>query len=214
MDSNQTFEAIVRALPIASALVLLLGLVLLVVSVRQRQRFRRWVSALRIGASVVVVLIGAVLGGAAFITASARESFAARGQTASALPYVAASGEAADLSDFAGQVVVLNAWATWCVPCIAEMPELDALQAQHEGELTVLALSDENAETVRTWTERQDYGFEVGRVEAPEAMPEPFGGFFGVRPTTLVIDREGVVQATLIGEQTLESLEAVVRPLL
>ena len=81
-------------------------------------------------------------------------------------------------------------------------------------EIAVRALSDEDAATVSRWADANRFGFSIGRVDAPEAMPEPFGGFFGIRPTTLVIDREGVVQATLIGEQTLESLEGAVRPLL
>ncbi|WGF86226.1 TlpA family protein disulfide reductase [Marinivivus vitaminiproducens] len=53
-----------------------------------------------------------------------------------------ASGNTLDLGAFAGQVVVLNLWATWCAPCRAEMPSLDALQAELGGRgLQVLALS-------------------------------------------------------------------------
>ena len=52
----------------------------------------------------------------------------------SATPFVDGEGETHRLSDFDGQVVLLNLWATWCAPCVVEMPMLDALQQEFGGE--------------------------------------------------------------------------------
>lgn len=51
-------------------------------------------------------------------------------------------GKPAKLSDFKGRPVLVNLWATWCVPCIKEMPQIDALAAQTAGKLTVLAIDE------------------------------------------------------------------------
>jgi thiol-disulfide isomerase/thioredoxin len=52
------------------------------------------------------------------------------------------AGEAVTLADFRGRPLLLNLWATWCAPCIVEMPSLDALAAREKG-LTVLAVSQD-----------------------------------------------------------------------
>jgi thiol-disulfide isomerase/thioredoxin len=68
---------------------------------------------------------------------------------APALAFTTRDGTQKQLADFKGQVVLVNLWATWCVPCVEEMPSLDRLQAQLGDKLTVLAISeDRQGETV------------------------------------------------------------------
>ena len=56
--------------------------------------------------------------------------------------FVDINGRAISLKDFRGSFVLLNVWATWCVPCIAEIPSLDILQGEYEAkDLTVIAVS-------------------------------------------------------------------------
>jgi thiol-disulfide isomerase/thioredoxin len=52
-------------------------------------------------------------------------------------------GEAATLADFRGRALLVNLWATWCAPCVAEMPTLDALAAREGGRLRVLTVSQD-----------------------------------------------------------------------
>jgi thiol-disulfide isomerase/thioredoxin len=114
------------------------------------------------------------------------------------------------LADFRGRVVLLNVWATWCVPCRQEMPTLDRLQARLGGkDFLVMALSIDRkgAEAVR--------GFyrEVG-VEKLAIYVDPSGkgsrslAIPGV-PTTLLIDREGREVARKMGEAQWDSPEMV-----
>jgi len=52
-------------------------------------------------------------------------------------------GDPASLGDFGGKPLLLNLWATWCAPCVAEMPTLDAVAGREDGKLQVLALSQD-----------------------------------------------------------------------
>ncbi len=64
---------------------------------------------------------------------------------APALSFTTRDGTAKQLSDFEGRLVLVNLWATWCVPCVKEMPSLDRLQAQMGDKLTILAISEDRS---------------------------------------------------------------------
>jgi thiol-disulfide isomerase/thioredoxin len=62
---------------------------------------------------------------------------------APALAFTTRDGAQKQLADFKGKLVLVNLWATWCVPCVEEMPALDRLQAQLGDKLTILAISED-----------------------------------------------------------------------
>jgi thiol-disulfide isomerase/thioredoxin len=114
------------------------------------------------------------------------------------------------LADFRERVVLLNVWATWCVPCRKEMPTLDRLQAWLGGkDFLVMALSIDRKgiEAVK------DFYREVG-VEKLAIYLDPSGkGSHGLAirgvPTTLLINREGREVARKLGEAQWDSPEMV-----
>lgn len=65
------------------------------------------------------------------------------GQPAPTLGFVDPNGEAVTLADYRGTPVLLNLWATWCGPCVKELPTLDALATREAGKLTVIPLSQD-----------------------------------------------------------------------
>lgn len=65
------------------------------------------------------------------------------GDAAPTTAFKDASGKTVSLADFRGKPVLLNLWATWCAPCVKEMPTLDALAARDADKLTVLAVSQD-----------------------------------------------------------------------
>jgi thiol-disulfide isomerase/thioredoxin len=112
-------------------------------------------------------------------------------------------------ADLKGKVVLLNIWATWCVPCREEMPQLNALQAELGGEnFEVVAINvDKNgAEKAR------DFLAETGATDLA-LYTDPSGKLFATlkavgMPTTLLLDREGKEMGRLVGPADWASSEA------
>ena len=109
-------------------------------------------------------------------------------------------GRIQTLADYAGRPVVLNFWATWCVPCVAEMPALDALSRARAAEgLAVLALSSDRggaAPVQRFYAERGISSLAV-MLDARGAAARAFGAK-GI-PTTVLIDRAGLERGRVEG---------------
>ncbi len=114
------------------------------------------------------------------------------------------------LAAFEGRVVVLNFWATWCAPCIREMPSLDRLQTQLSAEgLSVVAVSEDRggAKVVEPFLEK------LGLANL-EMYLDPKGEFareFAVRglPTTMLVDRRGRLIGGLEGPAEWDEEDAV-----
>ena len=70
-------------------------------------------------------------------------TYAYRGRPAPAAAFTGADGRDVSLSDYAGRPLLVNLWATWCAPCKAEMPTLDALAQLEEGRVSVIAVSQD-----------------------------------------------------------------------
>lgn len=98
-------------------------------------------------------------------------------------------GRAVSLSDFHDRILFLNLWATWCTPCLQEMPEMsDLYQEFSEQGLSVVAVTDEDAQIVGEFLQRNPYPFPI--LLDPENV---LGQRLGVQmiPVTLVIDTQG-----------------------
>jgi cytochrome c biogenesis protein CcmG, thiol:disulfide interchange protein DsbE len=106
--------------------------------------------------------------------------------------------EKTTLSQFRGQVVVLNFWATWCIPCVEELPSFDQMQRRMRGKrVTVIAVSvdvDENA--YRKFV--ADHNVKLLTVRDPTGKTSAMYGTFKY-PETYIIDRNGVLQRKFMG---------------
>jgi len=127
------------------------------------------------------------------------------------LPAVA--GGTFRLSDLRGRVVILNFWATWCVPCRVEIPELNMLHHDLEARgLTVVGVSwDDTAKEINEFRKKIKLDYKI--VLGGEGEQQKFGGVPAL-PTTYVIDRAGRIRETLIGKRDRAALLAVISPLL
>lgn len=114
------------------------------------------------------------------------------------------TGEPVHLADFAGRAVLLNAWATWCAPCRAEMPALDSLQRERPDGLAVVFVSDEPPELLRAWL--ADRATEGVYAHADlESFVGPYAAVQGARPVSFVIDDAGVLRERIVGAQTADA---------
>ncbi|MGB0014362.1 MAG: TlpA disulfide reductase family protein [Candidatus Sulfotelmatobacter sp.] len=108
------------------------------------------------------------------------------------------AGRAVTLSQFKGQVVVLNFWATWCPPCIEEMPSLVQMQERMKAKgVTVLAVSvDVDQSNYQRFL--RDHNVDLLSVRDADQKSNALYGTFKF-PETYIIDRNGVVRRKFIG---------------
>jgi len=101
------------------------------------------------------------------------------------------------LHDLRGKVVVLNFWATWCPPCVEEMPSLAQMQSNLKDRVVVLAVSvDDDERSYRTFLKKNNV--DLLTVRDPQQKSNELYGTFKF-PETYIIDRQGVVQRKFIG---------------
>ena len=122
-------------------------------------------------------------------------------------------GQPVALADLRGQVVLVNNWATWCPPCRAEMPVLEAYYLEHRGQNFVLVGIDasESSAEVADFVDQYDLSFPIWLDPNNEALR----GFYNAAlPNSYVIDAEGQVVLGWTGGISRQLLEAHVTPLL
>jgi peroxiredoxin len=101
------------------------------------------------------------------------------------------------LADYRGRVVLLNFWATWCAPCIEEMPALIQLHHEHP-ELAIVAVSiDEDPEAYSRFIARRHVDFITVRDPAQKAAQLYHSEGW---PETYIIDRSGIVRRKIVGD--------------
>ena len=109
-----------------------------------------------------------------------------------------------DLSKYRGKVVVLNFWATWCPPCIEELPTLMELQSKMPQVAVIAISTDEDADAYKEFLTSHHLNLTTVR-DGQQRISSMYGTFR--YPETYVIDRNGVLRRKFIGPQTWTSPE-------
>jgi thiol-disulfide isomerase/thioredoxin len=131
-------------------------------------------------------------------------------QAAPATDFADETGKARTLADFRGRVVLVNFWATWCAPCVREMPSLERLQAALGGpDFTVIALSEDRS----GWDKIGPFREKLGLKALPLFHDLRSAAMFAVKatslPTTVLYDRDGTEIGRLARPAEWDSPEAV-----
>jgi len=201
------------------------------------KNFRRHLHKVEVVSGIVLILVGLlVMSGRSTLLASSTfmalipnaEGLLSFGQTTPPPPTVSPNakfelapdvefqtlaGEPFHLKDLQGQVVLLNFWATYCIPCREEIPALNALQheLQSQGLKIVGASLDDSVAGVNAYQEevaKFEYQVLLGGSDAKVKFAQ------SVLPTTYLIDREGRIRQKIIGARDKAGWEAAVKPLL
>ncbi|WP_246263126.1 TlpA family protein disulfide reductase [Parasphingopyxis algicola] len=128
-----------------------------------------------------------------------RVSIENRGMAAPDLAFANAEGQAIRLGDFEGQPLLVNLWATWCAPCIREMPTLDALADREDGTLKVLTISQDiqGAEVVGPFFAENSFDHLEQWLDEENAMMMELA--LDTLPVTILYDEEGRELFRVIG---------------
>jgi cytochrome c-type biogenesis protein len=124
-------------------------------------------------------------------------------------------GQPYRLNSLRGRVVLLNFWATWCIPCRSEIPEFNAMQRELKARgLEVVGVSTDagdTAEAIRDFQKELKQEYTVLR--GAEGVGAQFGNGPGL-PVSYLIDRDGLIRQKIVGARDRAGWEAVVKPLL
>ena len=113
------------------------------------------------------------------------------------------------LSEYAGKIVVVNFWATWCTPCCNELPYFDRIYAEYGDEVAVVAIhSDLVTDDVEAYLANFDYRMPFALDESGDVI-KAFGGST-MLPQTVIIGRDGVITYNAVGSVTYEKLETLI----
>lgn len=112
-------------------------------------------------------------------------------------------GTVMSFADVDGDILIVDFWATWCAPCISEIPHYNAIDRDYRDKgvhLIGLTVEDEGPEAIVEWMKSMDAEYQITYplVMANDALIEAFGPVLGF-PTTLLIDRDGTIVKRWIG---------------
>lgn len=135
------------------------------------------------------------------------------GQVAPDFALPTLGGQTARLSDYRGQVVLVNLWATWCPPCRMEVPELVSAYNRYKGRgFTILAINQgEGRGEVQAFAGEHGMSFPV-LLDLERAILSAYRTR-GI-PTSFLVDRQGVLRQVVVGALDEEQLSRLVEPLL
>jgi thiol-disulfide isomerase/thioredoxin len=123
------------------------------------------------------------------------------------------AGNAVRLSSYRGKVVLLNFWATWCAPCLAEIPTFSGWQQKYGSEgLQILGVSmDDDSAPVKSAVNKYPVFYPI--VMGDEALAELYGGVFGL-PLSFIIDPSGRIVARYQGKSDQPRMENQLKALM
>ncbi len=126
-------------------------------------------------------------------------------------------GKKLRLADLRGQMVVVNFWATWCPPCLEEIPELSQFHERYADKgvivLGVTYMDPSSPEQLKSFVERQEIRYPViyGDSVKMNQLAKELGGVFGL-PVSKLLDRQGKVVMSKVGGVTTAALQEWIGP--
>jgi len=138
------------------------------------------------------------------------------GQQRPDFSHVDAMGKAVNAADYDGEVLLLNFWASWCAPCVEEMPMLSRVQQAHASEgLRVLGIALDDPARAADFAASMALSYPILLGGADVVVTgRRYGNHTGMLPFSVLIDRKGVIRWTQLGQLEGEKLEQEIRVLL
>jgi thiol-disulfide isomerase/thioredoxin len=120
-----------------------------------------------------------------------------------------------DNSEWDGKVVVVNFWATWCPPCVEEIPIFIDLQKEYgKQDLQFIGVAIDDAESVKNFADAVGINYPILLEQKRGKVSQNFGNHLGALPFTVVVDRQGRIIGRQMGGITREEIMQMLQPLL
>lgn len=206
---------------VVGALLGLLGLILGTVHVMRRQG-RNAMAWTGVVLSVLSLVIGAGFGVIYFKAVNSpefKEAFEAamkgaapgmndfedwKGVAAPDFSVTTLDGKTIQLSELKGKRVIVDFWATWCPPCVKEIPHFIKLSSETPADqLVIVGISSEDEDTLKPFVKKKGINYPIA---SADDLAAPYSDVSSI-PTTFFIDRKGIIQDVLVGYHDFENLK-------
>lgn len=122
------------------------------------------------------------------------------------------TGEKVKLSDYLGKPIFLNFWATWCGPCVGEMPDIEMIKNEYGDKLVVLLINGgESKNDVQSFIDKKGYTFNVGLDERDEILTKYDSMYI---PLSIFIDENGIIQERKVGALSEENMKNIIEDII
>jgi peroxiredoxin len=203
--------AFVLSFALVGAVCGLIGLALGIIHLRRREHARgmAWSGVIL---CVLGILASGLFAGLYYLAYQKYQQATESGSTAEEWEGVVApnisvttlDGSTLALSDLKGKRVILDFWATWCPPCVQEIPHFVRLRQEiSTNDLVLIGISDEERDTLEKFIKKHGINYSIGAAKDP---PAPYSDIASI-PTTYFIDRKGVIQKILVGYHDFDELK-------
>ena len=118
------------------------------------------------------------------------------------------NGEKVKLSDYYGKPIFLNFWATWCGPCVREMPHIQEVSEEYADKIIVLAINiSDSSDDVKTFVDNAKYTFNFGLNESGSLL-DKYNSYS--IPLSVFIDKDGIIKERHIGSMTKDMMVKII----
>jgi thiol-disulfide isomerase/thioredoxin len=122
------------------------------------------------------------------------------------------SGDIIDLDQYKNTVIIIDFWATWCPPCVAEIPHFISLQEKYGKDIVIIGISvDKDMDALARFIKEKKLNYPVGLFDP--SMTDIFGEISGI-PTTFVLDKNHSIVDKAVGLHSQAYFEGKIDPLL
>lgn len=120
------------------------------------------------------------------------------------------------VSEWDGKVILINFWATWCPPCVREVPTLDKLNTDFKDKgFVVIGIAIDSLNAVTDFVDPLDLKYPILLAEQQGIeLSQAYGNRLGILPFTIIVDRQGFIALKHRGEITYDQVVELIKPLL
>ena len=124
------------------------------------------------------------------------------------------TGKLRNINEWQGKIIVINFWATWCPPCLKEIPEFIKLQNSHNKDLQFIGIAIDDKQAVEAYlkTININYPMLISGDEGT-ALSHQLGNIFNAVPFTLIVNQQGQIIHRQAGELSNEKIIEIITPL-